>query len=361
MSKLSFARLEAAANAIHPLDRRHLEQAQTHLDSLTKPPGSLGRLEECAARLFAVQGGRAPLAIDPARVVTVAGDHGVVAEGVSSSPSEVTRQQVENFLRGEGGISVMCRASRIEHQVVDAGVMGDDFTAHPMLIRRKIAPGTANMAHGPAMSRAECLCALELGLDLAEQAHSCGIRCLGTGEMGIGNTTPSTALFSVLLGLDPGDIVGPGAGVPPAGMAGKVAIIRKAIAVNEGAVRDRDPFGVLAALGGLEIATLVGFILGAAGRNMPLVIDGFISTAAYVSALSFAPFLAGRCFFAHASAEPGFKTIMEKLDEKPLLDLGMRLGEGTGAALAITLLRNAAAVYNEMATFASAGVFRAAR
>ena len=345
----------AVANAVKPLDATLAARAKAHLDNLTKPPGSLGRLEDAAARLYAVQGGKAPV-VDPALVVTIAGDHGVTAEGISYSNPIVTRQQVCNFLNGGGCISVMCRASGVRHLVVDAGVAGGAFEDHPLLVRNKIASGTANMAHGPAMSEEECLAALLLGIDLAERAEKEGVRCIGTGEMGIGNTTPSTALFSVFLGLDPADIAGPGAGVPPVGMEGKIAVIKKALAVNAAAVAGGDPLGVLAALGGLEIAALAGLVLGGAARGIPVVVDGFISTAAYVAARAFAPAVAGRCFFAHASAEPGFALIMASLGEKPLLDLAMRLGEGTGAALGMVLLRNAAAVFNEVATFSSAGV-----
>lgn len=331
-------------------------KAMVHIDSLTKPKGSLGRLEELAARLFAVQNGVTPLAVDPARVVTAAADHGVAAEGVSASPAIVTRQQVCNFLNGGGGISVMCRTNGIGHQVADAGVAGGEFPDHPLLIRHKIASGTANMANGPAMTEAECLAAVLLGISLAEKARAEGIRCLGTGEMGIGNTTPSTALFAALFSLDPADIAGPGAGVPPVGMEGKIAVIRKALYVNAEAVRSKDPLRILAALGGLEIAALAGLVLGAAAERIPVVIDGFISTAACAVALAMAPKARDFCFFSHASAEPGHAGIMNFFNECPLVDLAFRLGEGTGSVFGIVLLRSAAAMYNEMATFGSAGV-----
>lgn len=348
--------LAECLSRITPVSAALADEAMAHINTLTKPLGSLGRLEELAARLYAVRNGVPPLAADPARVITIAGDHGVIEEGVSSSPAVVTRQQVYNFLNGGGGISVMCRCNGIGHQVVDAGVAGEEFPDHPLLVRRKIAPGTANIAKGPAMTVERCLAALELGMDLAAMAHADGVQCLGTGEMGIGNTTPSTALFAALYGLDPADITGPGAGVPPTGLAGKVAVIRKALDVNANAVRSMDPVAVLAALGGLEIAALTGLILGAAARRIPVMVDGFISTAACAAALAMAPAAGDYCFFGHASAEPGHALILERMGQRPLVDLGLRLGEGTGAVFGIVLLRSAAAMFNDMATFSGAGV-----
>ena len=350
------SRLEARLSRITPTAPSLLGDAMAHIDDLTKPRGSLGRLEELAAKLYAVQDGKRPLAADPARIVTIAADHGVAEEGVSASPAIVTRQQVHNFLNGGGGISVMCRANNIGHQVVDAGVAGEEFPDHPLLVRRKIASGTANMAKGPAMTREECLAALDLGIFLAEQARAEGIRCLGTGEMGIANTTPSTALFSALYGLDPASIVGPGAGLSQDGMRHKVSVIKKALDANAAAVKSKDTVAILAALGGLEIAALAGLILGAASGRLPVVIDGFISTAAAAVALDLAPAAGDYCFFSHASAEPGHARIMREMGERPLVDLGFRLGEGTGAVFGVVLLRSAAAMFNEMATFSGAGV-----
>ena len=327
-----------------------------HIDVLTKPKGSLGRLEDVAARLFAIRDGRTPLAVDPARIVTVAADHGVVEEGVSASPAIVTRQQVNNFLGGGAGISVLTRTNGIDHQVVDAGVAGEDFPEHPRLVRRKIASGTANMSRGPAMTIEECLAALDVGISLAEEADAAGFRCLGTGEMGIGNTTPSTALFAALYGLDPVSIVGPGAGLLPEGILHKAGVIKKSLDVNADAVKSKDPVRLLAALGGLEIAVLTGLVLGSAAVRLPVVIDGFISTAACAMALKMAPQARDYCFFSHASAEPGHAAIMAELGERPLVDLGFRLGEGTGAVFGMLILRNAAAMYNDMATFTNAGI-----
>jgi nicotinate-nucleotide--dimethylbenzimidazole phosphoribosyltransferase len=348
--------LAETVNNIAPPDQRLLAEARAYADSLTKPPGSLGRLEELAIRLYALQAGKTPLMVDPARLFTVGADHGVVEEGVSSAPQEVTRLQMLNFLAGGGGINAMCRASGIELVLVDAGVLGGDFAPRPNLVRGKIRQGTANLAKAPAMSREECLRALGLGLELAEQAAGQGCRCLGTGEMGIGNTTPSTALFCAWLGFSPEEVTGPGAGVPAVGLDGKAAVVRRALDLHRATRDTGDPVAVLAALGGLEIAVLAGIILGGAGKQLPVVIDGFIATAAFAAALQLAPHVGAYCFFGHASAETGHKAILEKLGQRPLLDLDLRLGEGTGAALAIPLLRAAACMFNDMSTFAQAGI-----
>ncbi len=331
-------------------------EAQAHVDNLTKPLGSLGRLEELAVRLYALRGGKRPLAVDPAWLFTVAADHGVAAEGVSSAPQEVTRLQVLNFLAGGGGVNALCKSCGVKLRVVDAGVLGDDFDPHPALVRNKIRQGTANMAEGPAMTREECERALLLGLSLARDARDQGCRCLGTGEMGIGNTTPSTALFCAWMGFDPESVTGPGAGPPRVGLEGKVAVVRRALAANRKALQSADPVAVLAALGGLEIAVLAGIILGGAALKLPVVIDGFIATAAFTAAKQLAPEVGAHCFFAHASAEPGHASVMAGLGEKPLLDLSLRLGEGTGAALGIAVLRASATMFNDMNTFSGAGI-----
>jgi len=348
-------RFDALLAAIHPVDRGLAPAAQAHLDNLTKPQGSLGRLEEFALRMVLIQGGAAP-ASDPARIYTIAGDHGVAAEGVSLFPQEVTRQMVLNFVNGGAGINVLTRTNRIDLRMVDAGCLGGEFDPHPSLIQRKVAPGTANLAKGPAMTEEQCLAALLLGADLADQSAAEGFRSLGTGDMGIANTTPSTALYCAYLGLDPLDIAGPGTGLAPAAVARKAEVIRRGLAVNAAAVTSGDPLRILAALGGLEIAALAGLILGAAKNRMIVAVDGFISTAAYVAAVHLAPAVADYAFFSHASAEQGHAKIMAAIQGRPLLHLDMRLGEGTGAALALTVLRSACAIYNEMASFASAGV-----
>jgi nicotinate-nucleotide--dimethylbenzimidazole phosphoribosyltransferase len=341
---------------ISPVDTSLAGAAQAHLDNLTKPRGSLGRLEELALRLYCIQGGDTPLAADPARIYTIAGDHGVAAEGVSPFPQEVTRQMVLNFLSNGAGINVLCNTVGCEQFVVDAGSCGGAYPEHPRLIQRKIHPGTASIAQGPAMTAEQCRQALQLGIDLAGMAREAGCRTVGTGEMGISNTTPSTALYCAYLGLDPAGITGPGAGITPDLVKHKTDIIRRALAVNAGAVQSQNAVDILAALGGYEIAALTGLILGAAYHRMAVLVDGFISTAAWTAAWKICPAVSDYSFFSHASAEAGHKTALRSMGIEPLHDLGLRLGEGTGAALTLFLLRSAAAIFNDMATFSSAGV-----
>uniref|UniRef100_I2Q723 Nicotinate-nucleotide--dimethylbenzimidazole phosphoribosyltransferase n=1 Tax=Desulfovibrio sp. U5L TaxID=596152 RepID=I2Q723_9BACT len=347
--------LSEVFSAIRPVDQTLFPVATAHLDNLTKPRGSLGRLEELAARLFAISGGAAP-AVDPARIYVCAGDHGVAAEGVSLFPQAVTRQMVANFLAGGAGINVLGDTAGVDIRVVDAGCLGEPFAAHPRFAGSRVASGTANLAAGPAMSRAVCEQALLLGASLAASAKAEGIKALGTGDMGIANTTPSTALFCAYLHLAPEAITGPGTGLDAAGVSRKAEIIGRALALHADVVAGGDPVAILAALGGLEIACLAGLVLGAAANKLPIAVDGFISTAAYTAARAMAPAVADYAFLSHASAEPGYQAIMAAMGQKPLLDLGLRLGEGTGAALALFLLRASADVYNKMATFAAAGV-----
>lgn len=341
--------------AIKPVDAALFPKAQAHLDNLTKPRGSLGRLEELAARLFAIRGGQRPV-VDPARIYVCAGDHGVAAEGVSLFPQEVTRQMVANFLAGGAGINVLADTAGIDLRVVDAGCLGEPFPAHPRFAGARVASGTANLAAGPAMSRQTCEKALLLGASLAAGAAAEGVMALGTGDMGIANTTPSTALFCAYLGLDPEAVTGPGTGLDADGVRRKAAVVAKALRLHGEVVASGDAVAILAALGGLEIACLAGLVLGAAANRLPIAVDGFISTAAYVAARAIVPAVADYAFISHASAEPGYAAITAALDQEPLLDLGLRLGEGTGAALALFLMRAGANVFNNMATFADAGV-----
>ncbi|MDR3640654.1 MAG: nicotinate-nucleotide--dimethylbenzimidazole phosphoribosyltransferase [Humidesulfovibrio sp.] len=349
------AKLDAVLSTISPVDQSLAPAGQAHLDNLTKPQGSLGRLEELALQLYLIQGGKPPKA-DPARVYTVAGDHGVVAEGVSLYPQEVTRQMVLNFLNGGAGINVLAKTAGVELFVVDAGCLGPDFEAHPNLIRAKVAEGTANLAKVPAMTREQCLKALLLGVELADRALADGVQVLGTGDMGIGNTTPSTALYCAYLGLDPADMTGPGTGLDKTGVSRKTQVIREALKTHAAVVAGGDALDILTALGGLEIACLAGLVLGGAKNRQLVCVDGFISTAACVAAWKLCPATADYTVLSHASAEPGHKYAVEQMGKKPLLDLGFRLGEGTGAAVAMFLLRCASAMYNDMASFASAGV-----
>ncbi|GAB7081314.1 nicotinate-nucleotide--dimethylbenzimidazole phosphoribosyltransferase [Megalodesulfovibrio paquesii] len=336
--------------------------AQARLDSLTKPQGSLGRLEELGALLFTLQRGQLPVQVDPVRCIVMAGDHGVAGPdgpGVSLFPQAVTRQMVLNFVNGGAGVNALCRAAGVDLQVVDVGCAGGEFPAHPTLVQRKVAPGTANFLEGPAMSDAQCRQALEVGIALARDAATAGVRTLCLGEMGIGNTTAASALFAAYLGLEPAAIVGPGTGLTPAAIAKKVDVVSKALAVHAEVVRTGSPLGILSALGGYEIAGMAGLVLGGAACGMLVVVDGFISTAAYVAAQTFQPLVREYSIFAHASAEPGHQAIMQRLQASPILHLGMRLGEGTGAVLSCQVLRAAAAVINDMATFESAGVSEA--
>lgn len=347
----------ALCDAISPVDCGLTARAKARLDNLTKPPGSLGRLEDAAARLYCIGQGRAPLRVDPAIMFTVAGDHGVAAEGVSAFPQEVTRQMVANFLKGGAAVNALCRAVGMDLRVVDAGCVGGAFAPHPLLMDVRCGDGTANFTQGPAMSEDMCRTALERGADLADVAAEQRYACVGVGEMGIANTTSATALYCALLHLEPENVAGPGTGASPEMIRRKAQVVRRACAANAAALERGEPLGILAALGGFEIAVMAGIMLGAARRRLPVLVDGFISTAAFAAARALCPAVQGYCFLSHASAEPGYAAALGALDaERPLLDLGLRLGEGTGAALALHLLRSAAAVFNDMATFAQAGV-----
>lgn len=348
---------------ISPVDWALSATAQAHLDNLTKPLGSLGRLEELARRLYCIGEGRTPLEVVPMRMFTVAGDHGVAAEGVSAFPQEVTGQMVHNFLQGGAAINVLCREAGIDLVVVDAGCACAPFPDNPGLIRCRRGQGTANIAVGPAMSLDDAAKSLLLGIELAELAHKKGFHCLGIGEMGIANSSSATALFAALLDLKVPLIVGPGAGLKQEGVRHKTAIVEQALEVNrqslqyEGAQRSPEQaLQVLAALGGFEIATMAGILLGAARLGLPCLVDGFIATSAFVVARALCPAAADYGILAHSSAEPGYALICKTVQQSPLLQLEMRLGEGTGCALASTLLRAAAAIYNDMATFDAAGV-----
>lgn len=343
--------LSRLLEAIAPLPTHGAAVAQAHLDNLTKPPGSLGRLEEIALRLALVRGGP-PSVADPV-IFTLAADHGVTVEGVSAYPQSVTAQMVENFLRGGAAVNVLARQAGARVVVADLGV-ATPLPARAGLVSRRVAPGTGNIARGPAMTREQALAAIEAGAALAEAAIEDGADLLGLGEMGIGNTTAASALTAALTGGVPEAVTGRGTGVDDVAWARKVAVVRRALEVNR--PDPRDPLGVLAALGGLEIAGLVGVILAGAGRRVPVVLDGFIATAAALVAVRLRAEAREYLIAAHRSAEPGHRLLLETLGLAPYLDLGMRLGEGTGAALGIGLLRAALACYTEMATFKEAGV-----
>ena len=347
--------LENLIARIGPLDEAALAAARARQDTLTKPRGSLGRLEALAVQLAGITGNPQP-DFQHKVIVTMAGDHGVVAEGVSAYPQAVTPQMVVNFLRGGAAINVMARHVGARVVVVDMGVAAA-LEAHPSLVDKKIAPGTGNIARGPAMSREQAARALLAGAEVVEAEISRGLDILGTGDMGIGNTTPSAAIASALTGRPPAEIAGRGTGVDDAGLARKVAAVQRALAVNR--PDPADALGVLARVGGFEIGGLAGAILAAAARRRPVVIDGFISTAAAMIAVGLAPQARPYLIAAHRSQERGHAIMLEWLGLDPLLDLDMRLGEGTGAALGISLAEVACKIVREMATFGEAGVSEA--
>lgn len=345
------SRIEAVTRAIPPLDAAAAERAQQHLNSLTKPVGSLGLLEEVAVQLAAMTGETAP-PVSPATVIVVAGDHGVTAEGVSAYPSEVTPQMVQNFLSGGAAINVLSRCAGASVRVVDAGMAVD--LEHPDLTVRKVRRGTGNMCRELAMTREEAEQAICHGIDLANEEADRGACLLALGEMGIGNTTPSAAILAVFSGRPPEELVGRGTGLDDQGLRRKADAIRRALELHH--PDPEDPIGVLAAVGGLEIATMAGIVLGAAAQRIPVVMDGLITSAAVLTAVRIAPAARNYIIASHQSAEPGHRIMLELLDLKPLLQLGLRLGEGTGAALAMPLLQAAHHIMLEMATFGSAGI-----
>lgn len=344
--------LQAAIEAVRPADPEARRRAQARLDRLTKPVGSLGRLEEVAARYVAMTG-KLPPALPQAAVYTFAADHGIAAEGVSAYPSAVTPQMVLNFLRGGAAVNVLARHTGAVVRVVDIGV-AHDFGPLPGLIDRKIARGTKNFAAEPAMSREEAERALLVGIDLAAQAARDGIGVIGTGDMGIGNTTPSAAITAVLTGTPVSVATGRGTGIDEAGFRHKVSVIDAALAKHR--PDPASPLDVLAKVGGFEIAGLAGLILGAAGHRMPVMLDGFISGAAALLAAGLQPLCREYLLASHLSVEQGHQAALRHLSLKPLLDLDLRLGEGTGACLGISLLAASLKLLTEMATFDEAGV-----
>jgi nicotinate-nucleotide--dimethylbenzimidazole phosphoribosyltransferase len=344
--------LERTIEAIRPIDPRWIEAAERHQLELTKPPGSLGRLEEIANRCAAIRESLRPTSTHP-RIVVFAADHGVCAEGVSAYPQEVTAQMVANYLRGGAAINALARAGDIELKVVDVGVRAP-FGAIEGLISRRAAAGTRNFCREPAMTETQMFAAIETGIELAGEAAAEGCDLLGFGEMGIGNTTPAAAIAAALTGERVENVVGRGAGLDDEGIARKRRAIERGLALH--ASRLTSPLGILQCVGGFEIAAMCGFCLGAAAVRLPVVTDGFIATAAAALAVRLCPAMAGYLFAAHQSAEPGHARLLAAIGEQPLLNLGMRLGEGTGAALAIGIVRAAVAAFTQMATFASAGV-----
>lgn len=345
-------RLQEILDTIQPPDSQGRFMAQQRLDRLTKPPGSLGRLEELAAWYIQVMGKIPSLPLNKV-IVTFAADHGVVEENISAYPKAVTAQMVYNFLRGGAAINVLARHVGAEVWVVDIGV-DHGFEDLPGLIHRKISCGTRNMAREPAMSRAQAETAISTGIELVEQAVRNGANLVGTGDMGIGNTTASSAITAVMTGAPVDDVTGRGTGIDDHTLAIKRAVIRQALRVNQPAASD--PLGVLGKVGGYEIGGIAGLVLGAAAHQVPIVIDGFISTAAALIAVGLKPEVKDYLIAAHRSAEPGHRMALDHLGLCPVLNLEMRLGEGTGAALGMGLVEAAIRILTEMATFEQAGV-----
>jgi nicotinate-nucleotide--dimethylbenzimidazole phosphoribosyltransferase len=344
--------LQDAIKTIRPVDQDCLSRTQGRLDRLTKPIGSLGRLEELAARYVAITGEERP-SIPRAAVFTFAADHGVTDEGVSAYPRAVTAQMVLNFLKGGAGVNVLARHVGAEVRVVDIGV-AHEFGPLSGLLHRKVASGTKNWAREPAMTREEAVRALEVGVTLAREAVHDGIGLLGTGDMGIGNTAASTAMTAVLTGESVATVTGRGTGLDDAGLARKVAVIEQALRTHR--PDPTDPIDVLAKVGGFEIAGIAGLILGAAACQRPVVLDGFITGAAALIAAGLQPLCREYLIASHLSVERGHQAVLKKLGLRPLLDLDLRLGEGTGACLGISLVHAAIKILTQMATFDQAGV-----
>ncbi len=344
--------LQDTLTSIKPVDESWYAVAQKHLDNLTKPPGSLGRLEEFARRLVAITENNDPV-IDRKVMFTFAGDHGIVAEGVTAYPKEVTAQMVFNFLRGGAGINVLARHAGAEVVVVDIGV-DYDFEAVEGLINMKVVKGTKNFMRGPAMTREEAMTCIEKGIGLAGGYAKMGYKMFGTGDMGIGNTTPSSAIAAAITGRPASEVTGRGTGISDEALSRKIAVIDHALKLN--APDCDDAVDVLAKVGGAEIGGIAGLVLGAAANRIPVVIDGFISTAGALIAYKLEPSSRDYMFAAHNSVEKGHRVMLEAIGLTPILDLGLRLGEGTGAALAMGLIEAGIKIYKEMATFQEAGV-----
>ncbi len=344
--------LEETIKTIQPLDEAAMDSARARQDTLTKPRSSLGKLEELSIRLAGTKADPFP-SVERKAVIVMAADHGVTSEGVSAYPADVTRQMVLNFLRGGAAINVLAHQARARVTVVDIGVL-TEFEPLPGLIRRKVRCGTRNLARGPAMNREEAEQALQAGMDVLQEEADQGLDLVATGDMGIGNTTPSSAIAAALIGLPVAQVVGRGTGIDDQELEHKINVIEQALMVNQPSANDA--MDVLHKVSGLEIAGLAGVMIAAASRRIPIVLDGFISTAAALIAVGLAPGVREYLIAAHQSVEIGHRAMLKHLNLFPLLDLHMRLGEGTGAALAFHLIEASTRILREMATFEEAGV-----
>lgn len=344
--------LHTTLAAIGPLDRAAMAKAQARQDALTKPRGALGRLEALSIQVAGITG-RAQPCVRSKAVIVMAGDHGVVAEGVSAYPQTVTLQMVRNILHGGAAINVLARHAGARVVVVDAGVAGD-ITPQPGLVARKVAPGTANLRRGPAMKREQAQQAVETGIEVLEAELARRLDIVATGDMGIGNTTPSSAIVAAVTGLPAAQVTGRGTGIDDEALRLKVAVIEDALRLNRPAAHDG--LDLLAKVGGFEIGGIAGVILGAAAHRVPVVVDGFISAAGAIIAGLLAPQARAYMIGGHKSVEVGHHAALEFLGLVPLMDLDLRLGEGTGAVLGIGLVEAACKILSEMATFDAAGV-----
>ncbi len=351
--------IQETISRIGGLDEAAKEAAQHHQDMLAIPLGSLGRLHEVCVQLAGITGDPRPEIRDLA-VVTMAGDHGVVAQGVSLFPQEVTREMVANFVKGGAAINVLARHVGARLTVVDMGVSGTlPELAEPLspslrMLRRRIADGTADMSQGPAMSRDEARRSLEAGIKVFEEEKALGLHAIGTGDMGIGNTTPSAAIAAAFLKRDPAEVVNRGTGIDGDALKRKIEVVERSLEVNR--PDPDDPLDVLSKVGGFEIGGIAGLILAACASRTPVVVDGFISTAAALLASHFHPEVRNYLFSGHLSAVAGHKLMLDELALSPLVDLGMRLGEGTGAAFGLSILAASSRVACEMLTFDEAAV-----
>jgi nicotinate-nucleotide--dimethylbenzimidazole phosphoribosyltransferase len=344
--------LEKIIGAITPVSTESLSQAQKHLDALTKPPGSLGRLEELGRRYAAIKGLDSPQVRNKA-VFVFAADHGVAQQGVSAFPVEVTPQMVLNFLNGGAAINVLAKHFPAEVRVVDMGV-NYDFGDLPGLLNKKVAMGTSDLSLGPSMTRSQAEKAVQVGMELAQEAVGGGVDILGTGDMGIGNTTASVAIIAALTQRSAEEITGRGTGIDDETLHKKIGVVEKALQINQPDVSD--PLDVLAKVGGFEIAGIAGFILGSAAARTPVVIDGVISGAGALIAHRLSPAAGDYMFMSHRSQEPAHEVAFDQIKQEALFDFGMRLGEGTGAIIGMSILEAAVKIYSEMATFENAGV-----
>jgi nicotinate-nucleotide--dimethylbenzimidazole phosphoribosyltransferase len=345
-------KLNEIINRIKRIDSSLIEKTQKRLDNLTKPQGSLGRLEELAKQIVGITENENP-PIKNKVIFTMAGDHGVVEEGVSAYPKEVTAQMVYNFIRGGAGINVLARHVGIRVVIVDMGV-ACDLEPHSELVVKKVNHGTKNMTKGPAMTKEEAIKSIENGIDVFEEEFKKGIDIVGTGDMGIGNTTPSSAIASVITGKPVEDTTGRGTGIDDKALSNKIGIIKKAIEVNK--PDGSDAIDILSKVGGFGIGGLAGVILAAASRRIPAVIDGFISGAAALIAYQLEPKVKDYMIAAHCSVEKGHRIILDYMGLRPLLDLDLRLGEGTGSALGMSIIEAGIKILTQMATFQSAFV-----